>query len=152
MSDFPVPWIVQVKQSDGTVLTVRLLLHQKPTRQAQKLKTLTQYVKRHPSGWKKRLALAELRYEMGHWEEAIVDFRWVLSRQPDLPQGLSVRLKLSKMLEILGRSAEAIVIYQDALTRITYEPSRHYLEQAIELCQKNINVSSNDSDSHKEEI
>ncbi|NER00646.1 MAG: hypothetical protein F6K30_28785, partial [Cyanothece sp. SIO2G6] len=76
-------------------------MRKKPTRQGQKLKTLIQYVQRYPSGWKKRLELAELRYEMGHWEEAILDFRWVLIRQPNLSEGLSIRLKLGKMLEIL---------------------------------------------------
>ncbi|MDV3347810.1 tetratricopeptide repeat protein [Leptolyngbyaceae cyanobacterium CCMR0082] len=141
-----------MKRADGVLLTVRLLLPKKPIRQAQKLKTLTQYVQRHPSGWKKRLALAELRYEMGHWEEAILDFRWVLARQPNLPQGLSVRLKLAKMLEILERPAEAMPVYQAALNRITYEPSRQYLQQAMESCQKNVDVAANDDNPHREEI
>ena len=136
MSNCLIPWIIQVKRADGAVLTVRLLLSKKPTRQTQRLRTLTQYVQRHPSGWKKRLALAELRYEMGQWEAAILDFHWVLARQPNLPQGLSVRLKLGKMLEILERPEEAIPIYQDALTRITYKPTRKYLKQAILTCQK----------------
>jgi len=135
MCDLPIPWVVQVTTADGIVLTVRLLLHKKPSRQAQKLKTLTQYVQRHPSGWKKRLALADLRYEMGQWEAAILDFRWVLARQPNLPQRLSVRLKLGKMLEILDRPEEALAVYETALTRITCEPTRQYLHQAIATCR-----------------
>lgn len=129
-----------MQRADGAVLTVRLLLHKKPIRQAQKLKTLTQYVQRYPSGWKKRLALADLRYEMGHWEAAILDFRWVLARQPNLPEGLSVRLKLGKMLEILDRPEEAIAVYEDALTRITYKPTRQYLQEAIVTCQQMIHA------------
>ena len=50
--------VVSLTQSSGVELNAYLVGDSKPTRQEQKLKTLSEYVQQYPSGWKKRLELA----------------------------------------------------------------------------------------------
>ncbi len=97
--------LVQLAQPSGVELNAQLVLDQKPTRQDQKLKTLSQYVQKYPSGWKKRLELADLLYAIGSWEQAVEEYRQVIERQPKL---IDVRLKLGKIFQLMGREAEAL--------------------------------------------
>ena len=90
--------LVQVSQSPETKIDVNLVLSEKPRRQEQKLATLKKYVEQYPSGWKKRLQLADLLYEMGDWIEAIEAYRQVVERKPEL---LPVQLKLAKLLQLI---------------------------------------------------
>ncbi|WP_460205371.1 hypothetical protein [Scytonema sp. NUACC21] len=69
MSRNAVSCVVSLTQPSGVELSVNLVLDEKPTRQDQKLKTLSQYVQQYPSGWKKRLELANVLYAMGRWEQ-----------------------------------------------------------------------------------
>ena len=63
--------LVTLFQPSGREVNVNLVLGKKPVREEQKLKTLTKYVRQYPSGWKKRLELADLLYGMGKWQDAI---------------------------------------------------------------------------------
>ncbi|WP_375443173.1 tetratricopeptide repeat protein [uncultured Nostoc sp.] len=93
-------------------INIHLVLDEKPSRQDQKLKTLSKYVQKYPQGWKKRLELADLLYGMGIWQQAIAEYRQVLERQPQL---INVRLQLGKILQMMKREAEAIELYGSAL-------------------------------------
>jgi tetratricopeptide (TPR) repeat protein len=73
--------LVLVTHASGAEIGVNLFLKQVTDRKKQKLDTLTQYVQRYPSGWKKRLELAEILYEMGNWEQAIEQYQQVIERQ-----------------------------------------------------------------------
>ena len=108
-----------------------LVLDEKPTRQDIKLKTLSKYVQLHPTGWKKRLELAELLYGMGRWEKAVEEYRKVIERQPQL---IDVRLHLGKLLQLMGREADAIALYKSTriLTRNT--ASFEHITGLIEAC------------------
>lgn len=124
--------LVPLNQSSGVELNVQLVLDEKLSRQKQKLKTLIQYVQEYPSGWKKRLELANLLYGIGDWQQAIEEYRQVLERQPQL---IEVRLKLGKLLQIIGRKTEAIEIYETALEFSGNDATQRHLRSLIALCK-----------------
>lgn len=128
MSRNTAPCLVSLTQSSGVELNVHLILDEKPTRQDQKLKTLSQYLQQYPSGWKKRLELANLLYAMGRWEQAVALYRQVLERQPQL---IEVRLKLAKILQLMGREVEAIAVYESALPKAGNQATRQHIGGAI---------------------
>jgi tetratricopeptide (TPR) repeat protein len=113
-------------------MNVQLVLEDKPIRQDQKLKTLSNYVQQYPSGWKKRLELAEVLYGKGRWEEAVEEYRQVLQRQPHL---IEVRLQLGKILQLMGKPAEAIALYQSALSLSGNVATQHHINGLIEVCR-----------------
>jgi tetratricopeptide (TPR) repeat protein len=132
MSRSPATYVVQLTQFSGVEVNAHLVLDKQPTRQDIKLKTLSNYVQQHPSGWKKRLELAELLYSMGHWQEAVQEYRQVLQRQPHLMQ---VRLQLGKILQLMGRQADAIAVYQSALFLSPNMATQNHLNGLIEVCR-----------------
>lgn len=130
--------LVSFTQSCGLELNINLVLSEKSTRQNQKLQTLTQYVQKYPSGWKKRLELANLLYEMGRLEQGVEQYRSCLVQQPQL---IEVRLKLGKMLQLMGRKAEAVGVYESALSMEASPPSpffakeRGVFQDGVRFCQ-----------------
>lgn len=124
--------LVSLTQSSGVELNIHLVLEEKPTRQHQKLKTLSQYVQQYPSGWKKRLELANLFYAMGEWSLAIEEYRHVLERQP---QFINLWLKLGKLLELMQRKTEAIKVYESALAFSENEAISKNISGLIAVCQ-----------------
>lgn len=113
-------------------MNVHLVLEKKLTRQEQKLNALSQYVEQYPSGWKKRLELANLLSVIGNWERAVEEYRQVIERQPQL---IDVLLKLGKLLQLMGREAEAIAVYQSALPLCDNEGIGQYINGAIAICR-----------------
>lgn len=75
----------------------------KRVRAGQKIVTLRAYVRRHPTGWKKRLKLGDLLYETGAWIEAADCYRHVLSKRPSFT---SVALKLDSILPFIDAREE----------------------------------------------
>ena len=134
--------LVSFTQSSGVELNINLILSEKLTRQEQKLQTLTQYVEKYPSGWKKQLELADLLYAMGRLEQAVEQYYKVLVKQPQL---IEVRLKLGKILQLMGKTAESIEIYESALCMGISPPSpllakiseatRQHILGLIAVCQ-----------------
>jgi len=108
------------------------VLDEKNTRIDQKLKTLSEYVQQYPSGWKKRLELANLLYAIGHIEQAVEEYRQVIERQPQL---IDVRLKLGKLLQLMGQEAEAIAMYESALPLVGNEATRQHIGGLIAICK-----------------
>ncbi|MCC3593480.1 tetratricopeptide repeat protein [Microcoleus sp. PH2017_28_MFU_U_A] len=124
--------LVPVTHCSGVELNVHLVLEKKLTRQEQKLNALSQYVEQYPSGWKKRLELANLLSVIGNWERAVEEYRQVIERQPQL---IDVLLKLGKLLQLMGREAEAIAVYQSALPLCDNEGIGQYINGAIAICR-----------------
>ncbi|MEG4492159.1 tetratricopeptide repeat protein [Microcoleus sp. D3_18_C4] len=124
--------VVSIAQSSGVELNAYLVADSKPTRQEQKLKTLSEYVQQYPSGWKKRLELANLLYEMGHIEQAVEEYRQVIDRQQPL---IGVRLQLGKLLQLMGRKVEAVGVYESALANARNEATRQHISGSIALCR-----------------
>jgi tetratricopeptide (TPR) repeat protein len=133
MSRNTVTRLVQIVQPSGVEMNARLVLDNKPTRQETKRKTLSKYVQQYPQGWKKRLELAELLYSMGHWKQAVEEYRQVLERQPRL---VEVRLQLGKILHLMGRETEAIEAYEAALFMARNEATHHHIAGAIASCRQ----------------
>jgi tetratricopeptide (TPR) repeat protein len=113
-------------------MNVHLLLEEKPTRQEQKFITLSKYVQKYPQGWKKRLELADLLYEMGNWQQAVAEYRQVIERQPQL---FGVGLQLGKLLQIMGREKEALEIYEKALSCSDNEATQNHINGLIAVCR-----------------
>ena len=132
MSGHIPPLLLQLGKSSGLEMNVHLFLEEKPTRQKQKFITLSKYVQKYPQGWKKRLELANLLYQMGDWEKAVVEYRQVIERQSQL---LSVHLQLGKILHIMGREQEAIEVYEKALSCSDNQATQHHIKGLIAVCQ-----------------
>ncbi|QSJ20178.1 tetratricopeptide repeat protein [Nostoc sp. UHCC 0702] len=113
-------------------MNAHLVVEEKPARQKQKLMTLSKYVQKYPQGWKKRLELADLLYEMGNWQQAVAEYRQVISRQPQL---IDVRLQLGKILQIMGLEKEALEIYEKALLLSENEATQNHIKGLIAVCR-----------------
>ena len=111
-------------------MNVHLVLDHKPTRTNQKLKTFSNYLQQYPSGWKKRLELAHLLYQMGRWQEAVEEYGKVLQREPCL---MEVRLQMGKIFHLMGKDTEAIAVYEEALSLCHNTATKHHLKGLIEL-------------------
>ncbi len=130
--------LVSLTGFSGVELNAYLVLDEKPTRIDQKLKTLSEYVQRYPSGWKKRLELANLLYAMGYLEQAVEEYRQVIERQQPL---IDVRLQLAKLLQLMGQEAEAMVVYESALPLVRNEASGQHISGLIAVCRGDIQAA-----------
>ena len=141
--------LINLYSHSGENLDVDIFLHQKPRREQQKYQTLSKYIEKYPSGWKKRLEFADLLYEMGEWSQAIEQYQIVIERQPQL---VSVRLKLAKIWQILGSTKDAIAIYKSCLDWIddlqlshslslnvshSHKANKFHILGLIALCRQN---------------
>jgi tetratricopeptide (TPR) repeat protein len=131
MFSFPITHLVSITLHNGVEKNVLLVLEEQPTRQQQKLNTLSKYVQQHPQGWKKRLELANLLYTMGHWERAANEYDQVLTRQPQL---MEARLRMGKILQLLEKPTEAIAVYQCTQALTSHTATVHHMNGLIELC------------------
>jgi predicted negative regulator of RcsB-dependent stress response len=125
--------VVSLTQSSGVELNAYLIADSKPTRQEQKLKTLSEYVQEFPSGWKKRLELANLLSEMGQIEQAVEEYRQVIDRQQ--PPSIGVQLQLAKLLQLMGQEVEAAAVYESASANARNEATRQHISGSIALCR-----------------
>lgn len=135
--DIPSPSVTTrlllIRLAGGVERQVYLALGHKPVRQRQKIETLRTYVHKHPSGWKKHLALAEMLYTQGHWQEAMAIYRQVTQKQP---RCLAAWLQLGDMLHHLGREDEAIAVYEHALPYASAAPTQHHVQGLLAACQR----------------
>ncbi|MGB5971354.1 MAG: tetratricopeptide repeat protein [Spirulinaceae cyanobacterium] len=124
--------LVQLSPDSGLDGNTYIVLDRKPTRQEQRLKTLSRYIEKHSSGWKKRLELADLLYEMGQWSKAILQYNQVIQAQPQL---LKPHIKLGKILQLMNRQQEAIAVYENAVVLAKKKATRQHLLGLIQSCQ-----------------
>ncbi|NEO98205.1 MAG: tetratricopeptide repeat protein [Symploca sp. SIO2E9] len=124
----------------GKETNFQLTLARKPTRQQQRLKKLRKYVQQHPSGWKKRLELAELLYSIGEWEKAIIEYDKILKQRPKL---IGVRLQLGKILYLMGLTEKAIDTYKDALILCKNQEINYHIKGLIGSCRGQYNAALN---------
>ena len=113
-------------------MNVHLAFKEKQTRLEQKCITLSKYIQKYPEGWKKRLELANLLYQIGDWQQAVAEYRQVIERQPQL---IGVHLQLGKMLQIMGRKKEAQEVYEKALSCSDNEATQHHIKGLIAVCR-----------------
>ena len=124
--------LVQLTQPSGLKMNVQLFIAAKSARQQQKIITLNKYIEKYPQGWKKRLELADLLYEIGNWSQAIIEYNQVIEQQPQL---LDVHLKLGKMLQLMGQEKEACKAYDTALFLSENPGTQHHIKGLIAVCE-----------------
>jgi tetratricopeptide (TPR) repeat protein len=125
-------FLVQFTQFSGLEMNAHLVVEEKPARQQQKVITLSKYIQKYPQGWKKRLELADLLYEMGNWQQAVAEYHQVISRQPQL---INVRLQLGKILQLMGLEKEALEVYEKALLLSDNEGTQNHVNGLIAVCR-----------------
>ena len=127
---------VQVTRPTGVEISHHLSLHRYPARLEQKLNKLQKYVERYPSGWKKRLELADVLVGMGHIEQAVEQYQEVLVKRRSL---IDVYLQLGQLLRLMGLTDTAIATYQRALEVVRY--SKEHLHGLIATCRGQYQVA-----------
>ncbi len=123
--------IVSAEISSGVKVSANLMLPKKITNFKKKIETLQQYIKQYPSGWKKRLELADLFCYSGCWENAIAEYQDVLDRKPDL---IEIWLKLGKIFYLSGGIDNAVNAYEKALSLSSNKPINDHINALINLC------------------
>jgi RNA polymerase sigma factor (sigma-70 family) len=126
--------LVKVVLDSGIERSFYLHLDHKPRRLSLRIKSVTRYTSDHPSGWKKRLELAQLLYEAGQWKRAIEEYRRVLEKQPQL---LDVYLELGNLLDLMDDESDSVENYQKALAVAREPATRHRVRGLLELRQGN---------------
>lgn len=126
--------VVPLSPSSGLNVNAYIALKDKPIRQEQKLKTLSKYIKKYTTGWKKHLELADLLYEMGRWSEAVSEYYQVIEIQP---QSIEPHIQLGKILQLMKRKEKAIAVYEQAIFLAKKEATKQHLFGLIKYCQGN---------------
>lgn len=126
--------LVNVVLSSGIERTFYIQLDHKPRKLSPRIASVTRYTSNHPSGWKKRLELAQLLYEAGQWQSAVEEYRLVLEKQPRL---IDVHLDLGNVQDLMESKSEAIVTYQKALALAQEPATRHRISGLLETRRGN---------------
>lgn len=127
--------MVQLLTACGLEKSIRFFLKAGLCRQETRIRTLQEYVKCYPGGWKKQLELAELLYAKGDWNQAITAFRLTLEKHP---QSLDASIRLGDMLRDIGRKEESMKVLMNALSYTRKESSKFHIRGMIELCRSRV--------------
>ncbi|HEX7956852.1 MAG TPA: sigma-70 family RNA polymerase sigma factor, partial [Pyrinomonadaceae bacterium] len=122
---------VQVMLPSGAEMSFYVALDGGLANSRARVETLEKYVREHPRGWRKRLALARLLYAAGRWEDAVREYRLVAQRQGRAPEA---RMQAGVILRLMGRRAEAHAFYDGALPLARSSASRHHIRGQMEVC------------------
>lgn len=122
---------VQVMLPSGAEMSFYVALDGELANSRTRLETLEKYVREHPGGWVKRLALARLLYAVGRWEDAVREYRLVAQRRGRAPEA---RMQAGAILRLMGRGAEACAFYDSALPLARSSASRHHICGQMEVC------------------
>lgn len=93
---------------------------------------LESYVRRHPSGWKRRLALGCHLRQRGLLDEAIQHFEHVVERHPF---ELAPWYELVSLYRLQERFEEAAATCRRALARVPGNAAGHFLRGLLGVCQ-----------------
>lgn len=131
--------LVQVTLSSGTEMSYYAALSSRLTGPRLRAETLEKYIGKHPYGWRKRLALANLLYAQGRWHDAIDEYRLVVYRHPQM---LEAWLQLGTILRLTGRNADARALYESMLQNTRSSAFRHHISGYIEVCRWRYEVAA----------
>lgn len=123
--------LVRVMLSQAREMSFEILLSH-PPQQHSRRQTLEKYVRNYPRGWKRRWDLACILLEMGLWDSALRELRYVVERKPRF---INAHLYLGQILHLLERDEEAVAVYERALLTAKKEGTRHHLAGLIALCR-----------------
>jgi len=111
----------------------------KPTRVKQRIRSLQRDVQRHPTGWKRKLELADLYYAIGRWQEATQAYSQILNKRP---REFDLYLRLGQIWRFLERKEEAIAVYENALSQARQNTTRHHLRSLIALSRRQYTLAA----------
>ncbi|MEE8584539.1 MAG: sigma-70 family RNA polymerase sigma factor [Acidobacteriota bacterium] len=100
---------------------------------SRRLESLERYVRRHPTGWKKRLELARHFRQTGHLDQSVPHYRFVVERYP---LELSAWLELAGVYRSLGRIEEATEFHEKACRVARSKACRAHLRGLAALCRQ----------------
>lgn len=129
--NFSATRVIRISMPSGHEKAIPIFLSSNTLQQKIKVKTLEEYIARYPSGWRKRLQLAEILYANGNWEQAIKHFSQVVDKHP---QSLSARLLLGQMFINTQQEEKAVAVYQSALQFVRNQSTKFFLSGMIEWC------------------
>lgn len=121
---------VKPVSSENHDYAIEILVEHKNIRIPQKIRTLKKYISKHPKGWKKRLELAELLYESGEIQEAILAYKHVLGLNPS---SIDIRVKLGKLLYFSNQVMEANRVLDSASKDCRNEATYQHIKGLIYL-------------------
>ena len=114
-------------------IDVYLSMESRPNQKLKKLTSLTNYIEKYNSGWKKRLELANVLYFIGDWLKAIKEYQTVLKKKPKL---IKVWLQLGHIFHLTGAKNKAIYAYESALALSSHRVTQQQIKGLIKLCQR----------------
>jgi RNA polymerase sigma factor (sigma-70 family) len=129
--------LIRVTLSPSREMTFEVPLNHQPQQHSRR-ETLEKYVRNYPRGWKRRWDLACILLEMGLWESALREYRYIVERKPRF---IDAHLYLAQVLHLVERDDEAIAVYERALTAARNEGTRHHLAGLIAICRRQYDVS-----------
>jgi RNA polymerase sigma factor (sigma-70 family) len=95
------------------------------------VQALERYIRKHARGWRRRLQLARVLAANGRFADAIGHYRWAIGKQP---YPLDPWLELAAVLRLLGRSGQALAVYERGEVAAGREGDRHHLRaKALQL-------------------
>ena len=127
------PKVVSVDFPNQVQIDVYLTTESTQEQKLKKKVTLTNYIKKYPSGWKKRLELANLLYSLGEWPEAIKEYQQVLIKKPKL---IEIWLKLGHIFYLQGAKNQAILAYESALSLSSNQGTQQQIKGLINAAQR----------------
>lgn len=74
----------------------------------------------------------------GDWQRAIEEYHQVIERQPQL---VEVYLNLGKMLQLMGQEADAVAVYEKALSQVRHETTQQHLGGLIAVCRHDLEAA-----------
>jgi RNA polymerase sigma factor (sigma-70 family) len=129
-SEAPVTMLlVTAHLPDGTEADFLAETYSKRLVRPAEVRNLRRYVRRHPSGWKKRLDLARCFHLLGDWQIAAQEYERVLRRHPCR----EVWLEFADLQRRSQRLPEARAAYSSALRCPGQASDDHYIQAQIAL-------------------
>ncbi|MDJ0599503.1 MAG: tetratricopeptide repeat protein [Crocosphaera sp.] len=133
MSNSLIPEVVSVNFPNQLQIDVYLTTELTQEQKLKKRTSLTNYVKKYPSGWKKRLELGHLLYSLGEWPQAIKEYQKVLRKKPKL---IEVWLQLGHIFYLTGAKSQAINAYETALSLSSNQATQQQIKGLINAAQR----------------
>ena len=127
------PEVVSVNFPNQVQIDVYLTTESTQEQKLKKQVALTNYIKKYPSGWKKRLELANILYSLGEWPSAIKEYQKVLIKNPKL---IEVWLKLGHIFYLQGTKNKAIHAYESALSLSSNQTTQQQIKGLINVAQR----------------
>ncbi|MGK7956436.1 MAG: tetratricopeptide repeat protein [Crocosphaera sp.] len=127
------PKVVSVDFPNQLQIDVYLATDSNREQKIKKQTALINYIKKYPSGWKKRLELAHILYSLGEWSKAIKEYQKVLKKKPKL---IETWLQLGHIFYLMENKVQAIHAYETALSFSSNAATQQQIKVLINTAQR----------------